>query len=642
MILLLISILAVAVALLVYRRQPVQLVLRLTAIALMYLLISRYELTIPRNGRENDVVVLVDHSASMTRHLNRVRDVVSQIEFPHRVFYFSENRLADTEPEDLGSYTNLTKALEQAGRMQPSAIMLITDGNHNFGTSPLTAADRTDAPIHIYGVGEDTVRDAAIINIAAPAYAYQGDSVQIDVIVESSGFTAGEARVALELTAARPLAARNFPLSEVRARNTISFRIAAGAPGEIRYAINIEPLPGEISYDNNRSFAALNVLEEKIRVLYYADHMSFNTKFIRESLSRDGNLEVSSIVRHGAGRFRGLEKSEDLAALPDLNRYDVVILDNVDLARLPWPDLLEATARGKGLVLTGMIEGLNEEWRESMPIRIAGGMVEGRHTLRINEPFSVLTGGDHPPFKRINRIAGAGPDATIVASIGDLPAIGYCAHQNGRIFQISVLDIGTWNFLQRGLMNKDLLDRFLSDVVRFLSPLDAHRRLVLAARPADCAVGEIVNLHLQSHDRDLRPAGGGDFSLVAGTTRIPFYETRRGRYEASIVFDSSGKQTVFAQGELDGERLTSNTVDLNIMPGAPEAERRLNQTLLKTIAAAANGEFMMLDDLNRAAPPETCRRAASTAIDFNSPVTYFVVFLMLAADWILRRRRGMT
>ncbi|MBE0432919.1 hypothetical protein IBX73_05560 [candidate division WOR-3 bacterium] len=642
MILSLISILAITVAVVIYRRQPVQLVLRLAALVVMYLLISNYTIVIARDGRENDAVVLVDHSESMARHLNQIRDVVSQIEFPHRVLYFNENLLSATEPERLGSYTNLTRALEEAGRMQPSAIMLITDGNHNFGASPLTLADRTNSPIHIYGIGEDTIRDAAIIGIIAPAYTYQGDSAQIDVMVESSGFTAGDGRVALGLTPDKPLAARDFPLSDVRARNTVTFRVAAAAPGEIRYSINIEPLPGEISYDNNRSFMTLNVLKDKIRVLYYTDHMSFNTKFIRASLSSDGNLSVSSIVRHGAVRYRSVERGEDLAALPGLDGFDVVILDNVNLARLPWSNILESAGSGKGLVLTGMIEGFNEQWRENIPIKVAGGAVEGKHTLRINEPFSVLTGGDHPPVKRISRIAGARPDAKIVASVGDLPVIGYCAHQKGRIFQIAIPDFGTWNFLQRGLMNKDLLSRFLGDVIRFLSPLGAHERLMLAARQADCAVGEIVHLQLQSHDRDLRPAGDGDFSLVAGSTRIPFYETHYGRYEASIVFDKPGKQRVFAQGELDGELLTSNTVNMNVMPGSLEAERRLNQALLQTIAAAADGEFMMLDDLNRTTPPETRRRATSTAINLNSPVTYFAVFLMLAADWILRRRRGIT
>lgn len=637
-----ISILAIALTVLVYRRRPAQLALRSVAIGLMYLLISNYTIFIGRTERASDTVVLIDHSKSMARHLNRVRDALAPIAFPHRAFYFKENELSAAEPESLGSFTNLTRALETAGRMRPSAVLLITDGNHNFGASPLTLPGLGETPLHIYGVGEDTARDAAIVGITAPACAFRGDPVQIDVIIESSGFASGEGRVALGIGSDRPLAARDFPLSDVPAKNTVRFRIVPPAPGAVRYSVSIAPLPNEVSYDNNRSSVTLDVLKDRIRVLFYTDHVSFNAKFIRDAIGRDSILSVSSFHRGGGGQYRRLGHAEDLAALPDLNTFDVLILDNVDLARLPWPNVLEFIARGKGLALTGMLSGISDPWRSAMPIRVAGGVVEGEHTLRVVEPFSIMSGADHPPVRLIGRIAGSRPDATIVARVNDLPVIGYCTHEQGRIFQMSVLDLGIWDFQQRGLMNQEMLGRFLGDVVRFLSPLGAHERLKLTAREAECSVGELVSLQLQSYDRDLRPQGGGDFTLVAGPDTIPFYETDPGLYEATVVFEAPGRPRLFARGELDGERLASNPIEMNVISAPQEAEGRLNRTLLQTIAVAAGGEFRMLDDLDPTTAPETRRRQAGTTIDLDTPIIYFFIFGALAVDWILRRRRGIT
>lgn len=641
MILSFISILAIALTVFIYRRQPVQLVLRSAAIGLMYLLISHYTVVVGRTGRANDPVVLIDHSRSMESHLNRVREAVASLAFPHRVVYFNDNELLSAEPESLGSFTNLTRALEAAYRMEPAAVLVVTDGNHNFGASPLTLPDLTKIPLRIYGAGEDTVRDASIVGITAPSCAFQGDSVQIDVIVGSSGFASGEGRVVLGLSPDAPLAMRDFPLSDAPAQNTVRFRIAPAATGTARYHVNIEPLPGEASYDNNRSAVTLDVLKERIKVICYTDHLSFNAKFIRAALAGDSGLSVSSFYRYGADRYRRAGSEEDIPALPDLNGFDVLILIDVDLTRLPWPNVLGSIARGQGAALTGTISGVSDAWRMALPISIAGGTVEGEHALRIDEPFSILNRTEPPPVRRVSRAAGARAGATIVARVDELPVIGYCDHEQGRIFQISILDLGTWDFLQRGLMNQEMLRRFMGDVARFLSPLGEHERLRLIARQADCAVGELVTLQLQSHDRDLRPQGGGDFTLVAGSAMTPCYETSPGQYEATIVFETEGRPRLFAQGELDGERLTSNTIEMNVMPAAREGERRMNQALLQAIASASGGEFHRLDELGRSAAPGD-RPRTGAAIDIDAPVTYFLIFIALAADWILRRRRGIT
>jgi hypothetical protein len=156
------------------------------------------------------------------------------------------------------------------------------------------------------------------------------------------------------------------------------------------------------------------------------------------------------------------------------------------------------------------------------------------------------------------------------------------------------------------------------------------------------ALGQTINLTLQSYDPNFRRVGGGDFYLVADDNKIPFYETRMGHYEASFVADEKGQQKVFAQGELHGEMLRSNTLDISVSSRSPEIEHRLNRELLQRIASATGGEFHTLDDFKNVSIPESETKKETKMLSFDSPVTYFVMLIFLTVDWIMRRRRGIT
>jgi hypothetical protein len=158
----------------------------------------------------------------------------------------------------------------------------------------------------------------------------------------------------------------------------------------------------------------------------------------------------------------------------------------------------------------------------------------------------------------------------------------------------------------------------------------------------DYALGQTVRLTLQSYDPNFRRVGGGDFYLVAGEKNIPFYETRMGHYEASFVAEKTGTQKVFAQGELHGERLRSDSLEIIVSSRSPENERRLNRELLERIASASGGEFHDLEDMKSIGVPERKPKKETRLLGFDSPVTYFVMLLLLVVDWVTRRRRGIT
>jgi hypothetical protein len=637
-----ISAAAILITFFLYYRKPAQLALRIAAITLIYLLITNFTLRIKRESPPDNPVVVIDHSMSMKNRITQILKTVTSVDVLNEIYFAQESLLTKQQPAQMGGYTDLSGTIKRAGKLKPAPMILISDGNHNFGISPVSNTEEFDFSIYTYGVGEEMLRDVAINDVSYPNYSYAGDSVQIEAIIETGGFQAGTCDIALQSATGNDIAVQSLPLSSVTAENNLTFSHLVVEPGTLQLKISANPQANETSYDNNEYTFYLNVLEEKIAVLYYTDHISFTTKFLMQSLKENPNISISAIARFGSNDYRSIPSGNKLAVLPDLHDYDVLIFDSVNLERLPWHNIPESVASRKGIILMGTLDGINTSWREIMPISTAIGVLQGTYRVDVIEPFSVLTPENNPPVKNINRAVTAKEDAVIIARTGNLPIIGYRVQERGKVFQICIVDIGPWSFLRSGVKGEGFLQNLLGDVVRFLSPLGQHERLVLSTKDRDHILGATVNLELQSYDRNLQRVGGGDFFLVLEDDKIPFYETRMGQYEARFLARDTGRISVQAQGELSGEHLTSDILQINISSRSIENERRLNRALLQRIAAASNGEFHTLDELEDFVMPDISPRKAIQLISLDSPISYFLVLGLLILDWIIRRRRGVT
>ena len=587
-------------------------------------------------------MVMVDYSVSMKSHREDILSWISAIDFDHELVFSQCSALTREEPKDYGDYTDLKTAIELADQLDPAFIVLLSDGNHNYGASPLSIAGTLNTPVYVYGVGDEEPRNASIIDATYPQYVYSNDTVQIEVAVESGGFSNAVTELILNSTEGKGIAVQPLPLSDVSARNTLLFTYVANEPGSVQLNLSIPPQPDETSYEDNTHTLLLNILKDKIKVLYYTDHISFNTKFILRSMQSDDDLSLLPIACLASDEYHDIVRNVRLTRPPDLAGFDVLILDNVNLKKLPWRDVPDRLSRGTGILLSGTPRGMSSTWLEAMPIKVAEGMLHGAYEIEITEPFSALTEDNSPPVRTISRVMSAKDDAVVVARAGNLPVVGYRMHGRGKIFQIAITDLGLWHFLRSGLQNDAFLPKFMGDILRSVSTTGQHQRLVLTSRYHEYNLGEMIHLTLQSYDRDFRPAGAGDFYLVVSDERIPFYETKMGQYEATLVAKETGQQKVFAEGELRGELLTSNVLGINVSSRVVENEYRMNRELLKRIAAVTSGTFNTLNEMDSIEMPEIIPNTESRTLGFDSPFTYAAVIMLLVIDWVLRRRRGIT
>ncbi len=135
MIIFFISLIAIGLTILLYYKSLALAPIRIVAIILLYILITGFILSFGVKRRKNPPVVLTDYSASMARYIDDIQQTINEIDFTHTQFYFGET-LSTIVPEgtQLSSrFTNIAQPLMQIGKTQPAFIVLVSDGNHNYG-----------------------------------------------------------------------------------------------------------------------------------------------------------------------------------------------------------------------------------------------------------------------------------------------------------------------------------------------------------------------------------------------------------------------------------------------------------------------------------------------------------------------------
>ncbi|MCK5259048.1 MAG: hypothetical protein KAJ69_05960, partial [Thermoplasmatales archaeon] len=156
----------------------------------------------------------------------------------------------------------------------------------------------------------------------------------------------------------------------------------------------------------------------------------------------------------------------------------------------------------------------------------------------------------------------------------------------------------------------------------------------------DYNIGETIDLTLQSFDRNFRLVGGGDFYIELDNKRIPFFEDNKGIYKASFIADTSGNFKIKASGKLNEESLSSNELEINISTMPIEIEQGLNKEFLQTLSVKTGGKYYPVDELDTFKISMPKNKHVLKKINFDSPISYFIILCLLAIDWFVRRKRG--
>lgn len=234
-----------------------------------------------------------------------------------------------------GDSTSLEAALSSAIFSRPenhvARIALLTDGNENEGSSARSTLElqRLGIPVDTFPIGERNAADFQLSAVSVPHHAYAGEQIPIDVTVRAP--SAADAHIDLSAEG-KSLGSSPVKLQAgeniVRIHARINFSGAAVISGNV-VASGLGELPFREGIDL-----------EKAKVLYLSqDPAGSDTNLL--SAFNEANFEVA----------------RDLAVSgKDLNRFQLVVLNNLDLNAFPEAtknQLASYVKNGGGLLLIG-------------------------------------------------------------------------------------------------------------------------------------------------------------------------------------------------------------------------------------------------------------------------------------------------
>jgi hypothetical protein len=291
----------------------------------------------------------------------------------------------------------LARALERSGSGEGKVlgVVLLSDGQHNWGPSPVKKAiemGEHKLPVFVVPLGaHQPPPDVAVVSVKAPPAVFKDVDTQIEARVKVSGIKDRQ-KVVVQLQ--RP---GQDPLEETIDHDgsdryhTVRFQVRLDRAGMQALTVHAKPLDGETSTANNSRPVVINVADDKAKVLLIDGEARWEQHYLANALARDRTMQPQSVVfqqpRVGAVPEDELRKAgnpwRELPAGPDaLSAYDCIILGDVPPEQLPPPERvrLEKYVGDRGgtlVVLAG---------KRAMPLAYAGadpGAAESDPLLRL-------------------------------------------------------------------------------------------------------------------------------------------------------------------------------------------------------------------------------------------------------------------
>ena len=264
----------------------------------------------------------------------------------------------------------LLRALERSGpdRGRILGVVLLTDGQHNWGPSPVgKAIELRDRKVPVFPVALGArlpPPDVAVVEVKAPANVFKGVDANIEARIRVSGLPAQDVIVELLQGGKVMDPEHTKTLRHDGTDRVYAVRFQARMDQIGTQVLDVKARPAskdtrEVNEDNNHGTAVVRVARDKARVLLVDGEARWEYHYLTNALRRDRSMEPEGVVfqqpRLGKISEPELEKSGNprltLPVVPPdgggksgmeppdpLVKYDCIILGDVAPEQLPLVD----------------------------------------------------------------------------------------------------------------------------------------------------------------------------------------------------------------------------------------------------------------------------------------------------------------
>jgi len=235
--------------------------------------------------------------------------------------------------------TNLSSFFEQVesfyANRNVGAIILLSDGIFNAGSNPYYIAGNFKHPIYTVAMGDTTVhKDILIAKVNHNKTVYRGNSFPLEILVNANKFNGESTQLKIfqdsALVYERAMSFKSDNYSE-----WVRINFDANKSGLLRYRIQILPLEGEITKDNNTKDVFVEVIDQrkKIAIIYNSPHP--DVAAISQALKKNDAYQVETFA---VNKFTGKVSDYEMAVLhqlPSVKNQATQIINEIKRLNIP-------------------------------------------------------------------------------------------------------------------------------------------------------------------------------------------------------------------------------------------------------------------------------------------------------------------
>jgi len=593
----------------------------------------------------------------------------------------------------------LDETIKRSSGMPLSAVVLATDGASNVPrdmAAVLRELRARDIPVFTVGVG-NTARpmDAELTRVNMPRRVLVGSRLNIETIVGLSGY--GATKVLLNVR--EDGRAIKTEEANLRGNDTqaVNLEITPTTPGIHRYTVEVTPLDGELTVENNKQDSLVEVIEGPLRILHVEGEPRWELGKIRESIQpNEKDVTVVSLQRTGENKFyrQGVGTQTELATgFPkteeELFSYQGLILGSVEAGFFTADELRSIEAfvarRGGGLLaLGGRLAFDGGKYKgtlidDLLPVSLTGESVDDANSFTaVYKPVLTAAGQTHP-ITRLNEDRAANqkawnemppisvsevltdikPGASVllearrVQGSGTLVAPLLVQQRYGRGQTLALTAADTWRWRMKMDSKNNAHETFWRQMLRYLVS-GTPQQIEIGTEKEVYALDDTISIVADIRDKKFNAVG--DAHAIARVTKpsglvvdVPLKFTTLNSvntYAGEFKADELGQHRI----ELIGNSATLGQLSATSNMLVSDLNREYysaaqNSDLLKRIAAETGGKYYttaeaqsLLDDLIYRQSPYSERVTKDL---WDMPINFMLIVGLLSAEWFLRKREGL-
>ncbi|MBT3242553.1 MAG: hypothetical protein HN352_05345 [Bacteroidetes bacterium] len=534
-------------------------------------------------------------------------------------------------------------------------LLIISDGIYTSGPDPSTAARKFPFPVSVWAVGDSVpMPDLKITGVRVNDVVYANTKFPVDIKVEGIDLDQYQVRLSLS-SEGQALVDTIMSVDPIDGIGNVSLHIDFSKIGNHVFDVSVEPFANESNLHNNKRSYAVEVIDEKIKVILLYHNPHPDVRVIKSNLEKTDryDLQVQNIA--------------DFHFVQD--EYQLIIFYQLPTGRRAEQEKLDRIRQSDTNILFVIGPETNLNSLTVMGVGVsfkADRLLTEDYNPVLNEQFSVFTYEEGfkdflkkmPPLKAPFASISIKSRSNILLfqKIKDIeladPLFWFGTYQSRKFGFI--WGEGLWRWQLYEYLNNDNLyytGELLLKTVNYLSTNEIKDPLRLQV-PKTINISDDLTVKAKLYNKSLEAITTPEvyFTITGPEDYVKKMDFRRVQngYQLQLIDLKPGRYKYTAYTNLDNlEYRKSGVIDV-LNTQLEQLDLTARPDNLRELAYTSNGRFFKWDESSDILTSFNDNDRAQDAIIpltewnnlLNIPIILIIIVILLSVEWLLRRWAG--